>query len=205
LQKAESTTDVAQGQLPAAPAADAASDALQASSSTDTVPDKLQAAVENESVTPRVAGKADDTQKKSPTVADTQENAPRTPAVGTENDQVMVEDAQRMIIFFHHDSHNLPEQAGAGLNRLLEAAVRSPGARISIMGYTDSLGNEWYNRKLSQTRADMVRDFFIERGIEPEKIRAVGMGPENPLASNDTADGRRKNRRVEIYVGSAVN
>jgi outer membrane protein OmpA-like peptidoglycan-associated protein len=172
---------------------------------TDVASSQLQTAVLKESVNTGIAGSAGDTSAKTPTATDSEKNAPKTTVADTENDLVMIGDAQRAIIFFHHDSHNLPEQAGAQLKRLLETAIRSPSARISIMGYTDALGNEWYNRKLSQTRADIVRDFFIARGIEPEKIRAVGMGPENPIASNDTADGRRKNRRVEVYIGSAVN
>ena len=112
---------------------------------------------------------------------------------------------QRAVIFFEHDSHDLPREAATELVRLADAASLSADAEIFIIGYTDSLGNEWYNRKLSQTRADMVRDFFVQRGIQTDKIKAVGMGSESPLASNTTVDGRKKNRRVEIYLGSAVN
>ena len=112
---------------------------------------------------------------------------------------------QQTVIFFEHDSHDLPPQASAELARLAGVAFSSPNAKISIQGYTDSLGNEWYNRKLSQTRADIVRDFFIKRGVDPEKVKAFGLGSEYPLASNNTVDGRRKNRRVEIYIGSEIN
>jgi type II secretory pathway predicted ATPase ExeA/outer membrane protein OmpA-like peptidoglycan-associated protein len=205
LQKAEPAAGLASSQLQTDSTTETAPDALNTAPVTDSGSDALQAAVQKESVISNTAGTADDTSSSIPTASDSEGNTPKTPAMDFENELVMVGDAQRAIIFFHHDSHNLPEQAGAKLRRLLETALRSPSARISIMGYTDSLGNEWYNRKLSQTRADIVRDFFIARGIEPEKIRAVGMGDENPLASNDTSDGRRKNRRVEVYIGSAVN
>jgi outer membrane protein OmpA-like peptidoglycan-associated protein len=196
MQITEPATGVASSQPSTAPATETAP---------DTTAGALQAAAREASASTNIAKAAEDTSVKMTSQIDSEEKTPKTPAVDLENDQVMVGDAQRAIIFFHHDSHNLLEQAGITLKRLLETAVRSPSARISIMGYTDSLGNEWYNRKLSQTRADIVRDFLIARGIEPEKIRAVGMGADNPLASNDTADGRKKNRRVEVYIGSAVN
>ena len=189
----------------AEPATDIASEASKDSLTMATVSDTPQVADQKKSVNSGIVGIVDDSPRKALSVTDSMKTAPKTFAVGAQKDLMMVGEAQRAIIFFHRDSHNLPEQSGAVLERLFETASRSPNARISIMGYTDSLGNEWYNRKLSQRRADFVRDFFIERGIEPEKIRAVGIGADNPLASNDTADGRRKNRRVEIYISSEVN
>ena len=121
-------------------------------------------------------------------------------------DQPAVQAApQKTVIFFEHDSIEMSSETQKELAGLVSAVFRFPGSLVSIQGYTDSLGNEWYNRKLSQTRADIVRDFFVKRGIQPKKIKAIGLGAENPLDSNDTADGRRKNRRVEIYIGSAVN
>jgi outer membrane protein OmpA-like peptidoglycan-associated protein len=152
---------------------------------------------------PPAAGGGSSTKDKAASAVETEAAPPL--ASGEGEKPVMVTEAQQVVIFFDHDSHILPAEAAAKLSRMVGAAFRSPDALISIMGYTDSLGNEWYNRKLSQTRANMVRDFFLERGIQPAKIKAVGKGAVNPLASNDTADGRRKNRRVEIFIGSAVN
>ena len=131
-------------------------------------------------------------------------NAPELVATAKEQPPV-VSTPRKAVIFFEHDSIEMTPESQKELARLVSAVFKFPGSLVFIQGYTDSLGNEWYNRKLSQTRADIVRDFFAEKGIQPEKIKAIGMGADNPIASNDTADGRRKNRRVEIYVGSAVN
>lgn len=74
---------------------------------------------------------------------------------------------------------------------------------IRIDGHTDSSGEKSYNLDLSQRRADAVRDFLIENGIRAERITARGYGEENAVASNDTAEGRRENRRVEVTVPRA--
>ncbi len=74
---------------------------------------------------------------------------------------------------------------------------------IRIEGYTDSSGEKNYNLDLSQRRADAVRDFLIENGIRPERITARGYGEDNAIASNDTVEGRRENRRVEVIIPRA--
>ncbi|HEX3775606.1 MAG TPA: OmpA family protein [Polyangiaceae bacterium] len=69
-----------------------------------------------------------------------------------------------------------------------------------VEGYTDSVGSDQANLKLSKDRADAVRNYLISKGIPSDKISAVGKGKANPVASNDTPDGRANNRRVEIVV-----
>ena len=77
---------------------------------------------------------------------------------------------------------------------------------IVVEGYTDSVGSESTNMKLSQDRADAVRSFLVSKGLPSDKLSAVGKGKSNPVASNDTADGRANNRRVEIVVaGGSAN
>jgi len=77
---------------------------------------------------------------------------------------------------------------------------------IVVEGYTDSVGSESTNMKLSQDRADAVRSFLVSKGLPSDKLSAVGKGKSNPVASNDTADGRANNRRVEIIVaGGSAN
>lgn len=112
---------------------------------------------------------------------------------------------RRAVIYFEHDSNDLPQEAVTVLERLAGSLSGLPGAQISIEGYTDALGNDWYNRKLSQSRADIVRDFFLQRGVHPNRIRSVGLGAENPIASNASYEGRQKNRRVEVLIGSGIN
>ena len=90
--------------------------------------------------------------------------------------------------------------AGVLTENLSEVIFKHPDAHFIIQGYTDSQGNFWYNKQLSRTRAEIVKSYFLEKGILPSNIEVVGMGSENPIASNETAAGRRKNRRVEIQV-----
>jgi len=75
---------------------------------------------------------------------------------------------------------------------------------VSVEGYTDSRGADDMNLKLSQDRANAVRDYLVNQGVRPEKIRAIGRGEANPVASNDTPEGRANNRRVEIVVQSSA-
>ncbi len=69
---------------------------------------------------------------------------------------------------------------------------------ISVKGYTDSSGSLSYNVSISKFRANIIKTYLAGKGINPSRITALGLGPENPLASNETAEGRRQNRRVEI-------
>ena len=71
---------------------------------------------------------------------------------------------------------------------------------IQIEGHTDSSGSDSYNQLLSERRASSVRDFLLNQGIEPKRTRAVGYGERYPVASNDTAAGRERNRRVELTL-----
>jgi len=74
---------------------------------------------------------------------------------------------------------------------------------ISVEGHTDSNGNDAFNQKLSQDRADAVRTYLVQRGVKSDHITAVGKGETTPVASNDTAEGRANNRRVEIIIQKA--
>lgn len=75
---------------------------------------------------------------------------------------------------------------------------------VSIEGFTDSRGADDMNLKLSQDRANTVRDYLTSQGVKPEKLRAIGRGEANPVASNDTPEGRANNRRVEIVIQSSA-
>jgi len=76
--------------------------------------------------------------------------------------------------------------------------AQNPDTDIIIKGYTDSSGFYDYNKELSLFRADIVKSFLTGKGINPTKIKTIGMGPENPIDTNETAKGRINNRRVEI-------
>jgi outer membrane protein OmpA-like peptidoglycan-associated protein len=73
-----------------------------------------------------------------------------------------------------------------------------------VDGYTDSVGSEDYNLKLSDQRAEGVRNYLVGQGIVPDDIVSKGFGKDNPVASNDNAAGRQKNRRVEMVVSGDI-
>lgn len=86
------------------------------------------------------------------------------------------------------------------------AEIKSkPYTFIQVIGHTDSVGSEKSNQKLSESRAFVIADYLVIKGIEKDKIAVVGKGEIDPLASNSNADGRAKNRRVEIHVKRNMN
>ncbi len=85
------------------------------------------------------------------------------------------------------------------LDQVYASLVEWPEVRIEIRGHTDSVGSRMSNKKLSYARAKSVREYLVQQGIAPERLTAVGMGEEEPIAENTTADGRAQNRRVEMH------
>ena len=87
------------------------------------------------------------------------------------------------------------------LDRFAEGLRNNPNAQIRIIGHTDSTGNDGINDPLSLSRAESTRNYLTARGINGSRIQVQGMGSRQPIATNDTSDGRARNRRVEIFVG----
>ncbi len=79
-------------------------------------------------------------------------------------------------------------------------ALNDTDQHITIAGYTDSQGNDTTNLRLSQDRADAVRAYLVQQGVSADRVKSVGKGEAEPIASNDTAEGRANNRRVEIIL-----
>ncbi|MGD9228703.1 MAG: OmpA family protein [Desulfobacterales bacterium] len=109
---------------------------------------------------------------------------------------------QKSIIYFKHNSNELTQQAYETLNNVIQFTVQHPNLTISVEGFTDSHGDAVYNKQLSKYRADIVKSYLIGQGISASRINSVGRGPENPLKSNESLEGREKNRRVEIKFDS---
>ncbi|MGD8469948.1 MAG: OmpA family protein [Desulfobacteraceae bacterium] len=107
---------------------------------------------------------------------------------------------RKIVIYFKHNSNDLPDRAYDMLDRIADFMVHNPETSINISGYTDSSGAYSYNVSVSQFRANMVKGYLVGKGVEPLKIKALGLGPKNPIASNETETGRQKNRRVEIEL-----
>jgi outer membrane protein OmpA-like peptidoglycan-associated protein len=90
--------------------------------------------------------------------------------------------------------------AQRSIDKLAEFLRAYPKRNVLIEGHTDNLGNEDFNIKLSQQRADSVRELLIARGVSPQRIRTKGYGPKFPVVDNESAAGRQQNRRVEVLV-----
>ena len=90
--------------------------------------------------------------------------------------------------------------AQRSIDKLAEFLKAYPKRNVLIEGHSDNVGNEEFNIKLSQQRADAVRDLLVTRGIALQRIRTKGYGPKFPVVDNDTAAGRQQNRRVEVVV-----
>lgn len=95
-------------------------------------------------------------------------------------------------------------QAGASgnLDKLVAFLNKYPDRSVAIQGYTDSVGTEDSNQRLSERRADSVKAYLTGQGIGSTRLSAVGKGRSNPVADNDSAAGRQQNRRVEVLISS---
>jgi outer membrane protein OmpA-like peptidoglycan-associated protein len=86
------------------------------------------------------------------------------------------------------------------LNQIAAYMLYNSDANISIKGFTDSTGSYTYNVSVSEFRANTIKTYLAGKGIDAKRIKTFGLGPENPIATNKTENGRRKNRRVEIEL-----
>ncbi len=110
-------------------------------------------------------------------------------------------DKMTLHVLFDFDKSILTEADVKELQKAVTFVKKYPGANIRLDGYTDFIGADAYNIKLSERRAAAVKDYLIkEAGISSSRITAVGHGKANPVADNKTEEGRAKNRRVEISI-----
>ncbi len=103
-------------------------------------------------------------------------------------------------IFFDFDKATLRPESTNELERLTKLLNDVPTLKIEISGHTDSKGADDYNKKLSNSRAKAVVDYLITKGISADRLTSVGYGEEQPIATNDTDDGRQLNRRTEFKI-----
>ena len=108
-------------------------------------------------------------------------------------------------VLFKSGSFELLPGARERLAKISGIVLAYQGLRLAVEGHTDSIGGDEYNRRLSEQRADAVRDYLVQQGITSDAITASGFGKSEPVASNDTPEGRQQNRRVELVVsGNAI-
>ncbi|HWS00150.1 MAG TPA: OmpA family protein [Prolixibacteraceae bacterium] len=109
---------------------------------------------------------------------------------------VLKEDAVR----FNVNKSTLTTQARTNLDKLIPVFQEYAETNIEIFGYTDITGKPEYNLKLSAERAESVKNYLISKGLEASRMKTSGLGIADPIASNDTEEGRSQNRRVEFAI-----
>jgi len=113
-------------------------------------------------------------------------------------------------VLFDFNKYTLKGEARERLAKVSGILVAYPGLNVQVEGHTDNVGGDTYNQKLSEERADTVRQFLVTQGVPSGNVTAQGFGKTQPVASNDSSAGRQLNRRVELVVngstiGHAVN
>lgn len=107
-------------------------------------------------------------------------------------------------VLFGFNKYNLKPEAREKLAKVSGILLAYPDLKMQVEGYTDSVGSDAYNQTLSEKRADSVRDYLTSQGVSNNNITAQGYGKSDPVASNATASGRAKNRRVQLVVSGAA-
>jgi outer membrane protein OmpA-like peptidoglycan-associated protein len=107
-------------------------------------------------------------------------------------------------VLFDTGKYTLRPGAREKLSKVAGIVLSHPGLNLEIEGHTDSVGGDEYNQRLSEQRAVTVRDYLAQQGIPGTSVAAKGFGKNMPVASNDTAAGRQRNRRVELVVSGEI-
>ena len=143
-----------------------------------------------------------DAEDKCPDEAGPAENQ-GCPKKMTETDNIRVTDNAIMLkkqINFATNRFDIPPDSYGILNDIVKVLQENKTWRIAIEGHTDNRGGRPKNMKLSQARADSVRQYLISHGIDADRLTSTGYGPDRPIGSNTTNEGRAKNRRTEFRI-----
>ncbi|KAF1022030.1 MAG: putative lipoprotein YiaD [Paracidovorax wautersii] len=121
------------------------------------------------------------------------------PAVGSQQqvDQALA----NRTIEFETGSAMLTPRGRQVLDEVVPVLNKLEGRQVALVGHTDNSGDRQLNLTLSQARADAVKGYLVDKGIDPARLTTSGVGPDQPVAANDSAEGRAKNRRIEFRVG----
>ena len=103
-------------------------------------------------------------------------------------------------ILFDIDSYALKAETRNNLDKLSETLKKYDETKVKVLGHTDSTGSEEHNAELSKKRAAAVDSYLVARGVADARLSTIGYGETDPIASNDTVEGRTLNRRVEIVI-----
>ena len=107
-------------------------------------------------------------------------------------------------VLFDFGKYDLRPEAREKLAKLSGIILAHQGLNLAIEGHTDNVGSEEFNQTLSEKRAQTVRQYLVDQGLDASSVTAAGFGKSSPIADNGSAAGRQKNRRVEIVVSGEV-
>ncbi len=107
---------------------------------------------------------------------------------------------KNLDVRFEPDSFNVTPASKSAIQAFAKFLKRYPNANVKIVGYTDTSGNRARNRLISEKRAQRVKQLLVSYGVSSSRMQAIGKGDLNPIATNDTAQGREQNRRVEVEI-----
>ena len=103
-------------------------------------------------------------------------------------------------ITFDTDKASIKQSSENQLDNAVDVMKRYPDIRVMVTGHTDAQGGYRHNVDLSRRRADAVRDYMVGKGVDAKRIETRGVGPDEPISTNDTAEGRSLNRRIEFTI-----
>jgi|GEM_PF-316516 len=135
-------------------------------------------------------------------VVDSADKCPNTPPnTRVDGDGCPIPKVVRLEgVTFEFNKTRLRPDSQTILNWVVGIMKKYPDMQVELAGYTDSVGSAAYNLKLSQARADSVKGYLLEQGIDGSRVQTKGYGKENPVADNKTDEGRERNRRVELHI-----
>jgi outer membrane protein OmpA-like peptidoglycan-associated protein len=107
-------------------------------------------------------------------------------------------------VLFDTGKYSLRPVAREKLAKVAGIVSGHPGLRLAVEGHTDNVGGEGMNQRLSERRGAAVRDYLTNSGMQPDSVTTIGLGETQPVASNDSAQGRQQNRRVELVISGDV-
>ncbi|HEX7880436.1 MAG TPA: OmpA family protein [Candidatus Eisenbacteria bacterium] len=151
------------------------------------------------------AGRRVDGDEDRDLILDSKDLCPGTP-LGTTVDgdgcPILIPEGSVTVVLdgvnFEVDTEHLLPESRAVLDRVAASLVAHPATAVEIRGFTDNTGDPVRNRELATARANTVRAYLIAKGANPDRLTAVGIGPDNPIDTNETEAGRARNRRVEL-------
>jgi outer membrane protein OmpA-like peptidoglycan-associated protein len=145
-------------------------------------------------------------EKQTRLEAERREKEKQLEAEKKENERLALLESQKtrdivsQTIFFLVGGFKITDTEKVKLTKIIQILKENPTIRVEIQGYSDITGTRELNMRLTKERADSVKNYLIENGIQANRLTSVGYGPDNPISTNDTNEGRARNRRVEFKI-----